>query len=507
MLPIDTEIIIPADDPVRLASAQLEELDYSKLYRAYSPKGRKSATEPRIIFKVLVYGYMNGIYSSRKLERACRKNIDFMWLLEGEPVPDHNTFARFRTGRLKDAVEDLFYQYVRKLDEMGETDHESVFIDGTKMESCANRYTFVWRGSVEKFLARLREHVRTEFWVRGIEGNVTLGKLRALVEEETRKYKGIEFVYGKGKRKLPEQRELEKLQEWLTRWEGYEKELAIMGNDRNSYSRTDPDATFMRMKEDHMRNGQLKPGYNMQIAVNSEYITGVAAYPDRTDSGTLIPFLKDMERSHHAKYRKIVADAGYESQDNDLYLDSHGQMSFIKSQNYEYENSKQFKAKIGRRENMQYDDLEDCYTCADGRRLDFCQEKSWVTNEGYVKAVAYYRCADCSGCQLKDRCFQSKKYPNKQMTIKRDLAELGELSRRNITTPEGIQLRLNRSIQVEGAFGVLKYDHHFRRFLTRGKHNISIELYLLCLAYDINKLYAKTQAGRLQKHLFEKMIS
>lgn len=507
MLPMDTEILIPANDPVRLASAQLEELDYSKLYRAYSPRGRKSAAEPRIIFKVLVYGYMNGIYSSRKLEAACRKNIDFMWLLEGEPVPDHNTLARFRTGRLKAAVEDLFYQYTRKLDEMGETNHDNVFIDGTKMESCANRYTFVWRGSVEKNLARLREQVREAFQVRGIEGNVTLGKLRALVEDVTQKYAGIEFVHGKGKRKTPQQRELEKLKGWLERWEGYEEQLAVMGKNRSSYSRTDPDATFMRMKEDHMRNGQLKPGYNMQIAVNSEYITGVAAYPDRSDSGTLIPFLKEMERGHHTMYRKIVADAGYESQDNYLYLDSRGQMSFIKPQNFEYVKSKQFKAKIGRRENMRYDELDDCYFCAAGRRLPLFKEKSVVTKDGYVKTTAYYLCSDCSGCQFKDKCFQSKKYPNKILTVKRELVELGEQSRRNITTPEGIQLRLNRSIQVEGAFGVLKYDRHFKRFLTRGKHNISIELYLLCLSFNINKLHTKSQSNRLQNHLFEKMIS
>ncbi len=224
MLPIDTEILIPENDPVRLASAQLEELDYSKLYRAYSPKGRKSAAEPRIIFKVLVYGYMNGIYSSRKLETTCRKNIDFMWLLEGERVPDHNTLARFRTGRLQGAVEDLFYQYARKLEEMGETDHESVFIDGTKIKSCANRYTFVWRGSVEKNLTRLRKQVRTAFQASGIEGNVTVGKLRALVEDVTQKYADNEFVYGKGKWKTPEQRELEKLRDWLERWERYEKQ-------------------------------------------------------------------------------------------------------------------------------------------------------------------------------------------------------------------------------------------------------------------------------------------
>ncbi len=206
-------------------------------------------------------------------------------------------------------------------------------------------------------------------------------------------------------------------------------------------------------------------------------------------------------------YHKIVADAGYESQDNYLYLDSHGQMSFIKPQNIEYEKSKQFKAKIERRENMRYDDLEDCYFCADGRKLPLFREKSVVTKDEYIKTTAYYLCSDCSGCQYKDKCFQSKKYPNKMLTVKRDLVELGEQSRRNITTPEGIQLRLNRSIQVEGAFGVLKYDRHFKRFLTRGKHNISIELYLLCLGYNINKLHAKFQNNRLQNHIFKKMIS
>ena len=172
-LPMNTEILIPADDLVRLASAQLEELDYRKLYSAYSRNGRKSTAEPRIIFKVMVYGYMNGIYSSRKLEQACRKNIDFMWLLEGEKVPDHNTFARFRTGRLKEAVEDLFYQYARLLEVEGETDHNNVFIDGTKIESCANKYTFVWRGSIEKYLIKIREDVRREFERRGIEGITT----------------------------------------------------------------------------------------------------------------------------------------------------------------------------------------------------------------------------------------------------------------------------------------------------------------------------------------------
>ena len=159
---LNSEIMIPKNAPVRLLNAQLEELEYGKLYEAYSSKGRKSAADPRVLFKVLVYGYLCGIYSSRKLEEACQYRIDFRWLLEDRKAPDHCTFARFRTGRCRDALEDLFYQLVQRLEDIGETDHTAVFIDGTKLESCAGRYTFVWRKSVEKQLTKVKEEIRRE---------------------------------------------------------------------------------------------------------------------------------------------------------------------------------------------------------------------------------------------------------------------------------------------------------------------------------------------------------
>lgn len=493
------EIQIPMDDPVRLLIAQLEELDYRELYRAYSPRGRKSAAEPRIIFEVLVYGYMCGIYSTRKLEEACRKRVDFMWLLQGEPVPDYSTFARFRSGRTRDAIEDLFYQYVRKLEDMGETNHNEVFIDGTKIESAANRYTFVWRKTTEKHLNKVKEQVHQEFINREIAGNVTLKKLRLLVESEK---SGIKFVYGTGKRKSPEQRSWEKLNGLLTKWEDYEKKLFTMGNTRNSYSKTDPDATFMHMKEDHMRNGQLKPGYNVQIAVNSEYITGVAAFPNRTDSGTLQPFLKRMEQRHGKKYRDVTADAGYESLDNYLYLEENGQISFIKPINYEAQKTKKFKSQIGRRENMRYDEQEDCYLCAAGRKLNFRRECTTINRQGRFHTMAYYRCENCTDCPHRQACCKAKDDAPKEMKVSTELLRLSEQSRRNITSSRGILLRINRSIQVEGAFGVLKHDRNFKRFLMRGRTNISTELYLLCFGYNLRKLWAKCNTGRLQTHLF-----
>jgi transposase len=155
MIPLDCEMLIPEDDSVRLLSHILEGLNYENLYRAYSSIGRKPAVEPKILFKVLTYAYSNNIYSSRKIEAACKRDINFMWLLEGNKAPDHSTIARFRKDYLTDSVEDLFYQLVSYLNEIGEIDFENIFIDGTKIEANANRYTFVWRKSILKNEAKM----------------------------------------------------------------------------------------------------------------------------------------------------------------------------------------------------------------------------------------------------------------------------------------------------------------------------------------------------------------
>ena len=491
---LNSEIMLPEDAPVRLTNAQLEELDYRKLYAAYSSRGRKSVTDPRVLFKILVYGYQCGIYTTRKLEEACRYRIDFKWLLWDEPVPDHSTISRFRTGRCAEAVEDLFYQYVRYLEAQGETDHETVFIDGTKLESRAGRYTFVWRKSVEKQLAKVKEKVLT---------TVSITSLEALEQRLAEMAADISFVHGPGHRKSDAQKEWEALDELRRRWRDYEEKLAVMGADRNSYSKTDPDATFMRMKEDHMRNGQLKPGYNVQIGVNSEYITGIEVFSNRTDYGTMVPFMKTMQQKHGKKYKSATADAGYERFNNYLYLEANGQLSFIKPANYEQQKSSSFKKQIGRMENMSYDAEDDSYTCAQGRKLSLRRECTELQHGKYV-TMAWYRCESCSGCPVREKCCQAKNAEQaKELRVNKTFQELRKASLENITTEYGIYLRQCRSIQVEGAFGLLKNDFGFRRFLTRGRKNVRTELFFLALAFDLKKLWMKRDKGRLRTHLSE----
>jgi len=490
--------LLPENAPVRLTSAQLEELDYRKLYRAYSARGRKSKVDPRVLFKVMVYGYQCGIYSSRKLEEACRYRVDFMWLLEDSPAPDHATLARFRTGRCAEVVEDLFYQYVNLLERQEETDHETVFVDGTKMESCAGKYTFCWRKSVEKHLGKVREKVMEA------TGMDSLESLRAYLEQHK---EGIPFVCGKGSRKSEAQRCWEALDGLRQRWESYEGSLKIMGKSRNSYSKTDPDATFMRMKDDHMRNGQLKPAYNVQIAVNSEYITGVDVFSNRTDSGTLAPFLKQLQQRHGVRYKEVVADAGYESLENYLFLEENGQTSFIKPSNYEAQKTKKFRRQIGRMENMAYDAQADCFICAQGRKLSLRRETTVLLNRQFV-TTAHYRCESCRDCPVRGACCQLKDPEKpKEVTLKKTFWEKRSISHANITTERGIYLRICRSIQVEGAFALLKSDFGFRRFLTRGKRNVRTELFFLSLAFNLKKLWLKREKGRLKNHLSEIRIA
>jgi transposase len=224
VLVLNSEILLPEDAPVRVTSTQLEELDYRKLYEAYSSRGRKSVADPRVLFKVMAYGYQCGIYSSRKLEDACKYRVDFMWLLENGKAPDHATLSRFRTGRCAEAVEDLFYQYVQLLECQGETDHKSVFIDGTKLESRAGRYTFTWRGTAEKNLEKTKQKVLEQ------SGCKTADELEAMLSETA---EGISFVSVKGKRKTEQQREWEALHHLLQQWRKYEEQLQIMGEDRN----------------------------------------------------------------------------------------------------------------------------------------------------------------------------------------------------------------------------------------------------------------------------------
>lgn len=497
------ENVIPANGSVRLLDEVVEEMDLSPLYRAYQRTGRRPATNPTTMLKVVLYANMEQIYSSRKIQSACKRDINFIWLLDGASAPSHNEIARFRSIRLAECGEELFYQLVRKLGDWGEITFEHLFVDGTKIEANANKYSFVWKKSTikyeERVLARLEKYT--------VELCSTYGILAATAEEvlsalESR-FSGP-YVYGRGHRKSQIQRDIEKLRELLNRKAKYADYQGKFKN-RNSFSKTDADATFMHMKEDHMRNAQLKPGYNLQFGVEGEYITGLSISSERNDQLCLIPLLEKMEQYAIPQYRDVTADAGYESEENYTYFETKTTHGYIKPQNYEKSKTKKYKNNMALRENMAYDAEKDEYTCQNGKKLKAVYTGKRKSRSGFESEITYYECENCEGCPHKQQCTKAK--GNRKMQVSKKFIEQREQSLKRITSDQGILLRMNRSIQSEGAFGVVKENYGFRRYLLRENRKVLAETILIAMAYNLKKYHAKIQHGRTGRQLFEKLVS
>src|SRR5690554_5156715 len=337
LFPPSIQELIPADHPVRIVNSVIEQIDIKPLLETYSKEGHPSY-HPKMMLKIMVYAYMDNIYSSRKIEKAMRENINFMWL-SGKQVADHNTIARFRSNRLKDVFKDIFKQVVMLLAEEGLVKLIEVYTDGTKMESVAGRYTFVWGKSIKNYKKNM-ESTLEQMWeyAQSIADDdeddpdptppglkeISPEKIEKTVEKIEQKIKNNPKVSSKAKAKL---RYIKN--NYSANLKKYEEQEKILG-ERSSYSKTDPDATFMRMKDDHMRNGQLKPAYNVQISTENQIIVHYTLHQKTNDIHTLKPHLDSFEYLYENLPEVLTADAGYGSEENYEYLESKGIETYVK---------------------------------------------------------------------------------------------------------------------------------------------------------------------------------
>ena len=510
ILPMDYSVIIADDEPVRLLDEILDELDYTQLYEMYSSKGRKPAVPPIILFKICLLAMLEGRFTLREIKRQCDVNIHYMWLLQGYRVATHMTVGRFIKRLGKKILNDLFSQLMRAIAKRDSINFNEVFIDGTKLEAQANRYTFRWKKSVTKNLQkRLGKLEVLRTGVAKVTGVDTIGMNGDMLATSLKEFclrQDITFVSGVGHHKHPLQKLHEECVETAGKINEYEKDLSIMG-ERNSYSKTDHDATFMRMKEDHMKNGQLKPAYNVQLAIHSEYIMGLGIFPNPNDTKTLIPFLKELSALHHENFRYVVADAGYDSEENFTWLSTHNYASVIKPNKYEIKKKSSYKEQFWRLENLAYDKDKDEYICAKGRRLTFTRLRITKTETGFKRQAREYTSGNCNRCGLRCQCQKtwdgSIAKANKQILVPTNYLKLQEDNMQRFKSKLGTQLRINRSIQSEGAFGVLKEDYRYKRVYRRGKESVYVELMLVAFGYNLRKLYNRMKSGRTGKQLFE----
>lgn len=491
---------IAANDPVRIVDTMVESLDLKDFKKLYRERGRY-AYHPKMMLKIILYAYMNNIYSCRKIEKAVQRDIHFIWLAAQER-PDFVTINRFR-NRVKNEINNIFTQVVLLLADRGFITLDVEYIDGTKIESKANKYTFVWRKTVEKNRVKLQEKIR-----------VLLGQIDDVIAQdkaaESEKVeftpKALDSLIGELKNSLsttPEpadkeqkksisekKNQIKELEKHREKLEEYDNRLEQIG-DRNSMSKTDPDATFMRMKEDAMNNGQTKPGYNLQISAENQFITDFALFPNPTDTLTLIPFLNSFQNRYGHLPSIAVADSGYGSEENYRYMDEGGIDAYVKYNRFHLEHRPCYKPDPFHHDNFHYNATEDYYVCPMGQHMTRVGTSHSITASGYRSEYTMYRAQNCKGCPLRCLCYKAKS-DQRTIEVNHRLNGYKRKARELLTSEEGHKHRGRRCIEPEAVFGQMKFNMAYRRFRHFGKDKVTMDFAFFAIAFNLKKMCSKT---------------
>lgn len=489
LFPPSLEDMIAVNHPVRVVNEVIDRIDIDVIIKKYKGGGTTSY-HPRMLLKVLVYGYLNNVYSSRKLEACVKENIYFMWLA-GMAQPDHHTINRFRSERLRNILKEVFGQIVLLLEESGHVSLQEIYTDGSKIESVANRYSFVWGKAIKTNREKIKQQLK-ELWsytqkvaavekdddtppdfdkIDSKEVKVTIEKIDAALKD-TEVSKDVKQKLNYAKR------------HWPAKLKQYKKQEKILGK-RNSYSKTDTGATFMRMKEDHMKNGQLKPGYNAQISTNNQFVVNYSLHSNPTDTKTLIPHLEQYKKLYHILPQVQVSDAGYGSEENYQYLHKQGVEAYIKPTDFDRKQKRSYQPNPFATEQLQYNELKDEYSCPAGKlmkRIGTRQEKK----NGLLKTYALYQARGCNNCPLKQACHGQK--GNRIIHVNHKGRKLKQQAHERLKTEKGIFYRKKRPADVEPVFANIKHNKNFKRFLLKGIDKTEIEWGLLCIAHNLKKI-------------------
>lgn len=502
LFPYSFDDLIPENHPVRVVNSILDRINIDPLLRAYSKEGNPSY-HPVMMLKVMVFAYMNNIYSSRKIEKALRENINFMWLSNMSMV-DHNTVNRFRAEKLQEAFKDIFKQVVLLLVKEGLVSMKHVFVDGTKIEAQAGRYTFVWANAIktnkEKMLRQLEDLWKYAQSVAREEDQdpeppefkeISTEKIQEAVENINAKLKGSNGKTDQDKKARAKLNYIKNnFEKNLEKYQAQEEILA----GRNSYSKTDEDATFMRMKDDHMQNGQLKPAYNAQISTENQYILNYSIHQQTNDFHTLKSHLDHFEKLYGpqrmAQLEELTADAGYVSEQNYELLASKSIIPFVKYNTFDKEQDANYQKrhKTFSKENLHYNAKHDHYICPMGQKMEKTHESTRRNKNGYLQKSSHYQARNCQGCPMRGACHSSKE--NRSIERNHHLEQYKERIRQLLRSEEGIKKRKQRSVEVEPVFAHLKHCNGFKRFTLKGLPKVELEFGLHALAHNLRKKVA-----------------
>jgi transposase len=533
LLPPSIDSLIPENHIVRVVNKIINELNLDFLIEKYEGGGT-SAYHPQMLLKVIIYSYTQRTFSGREMAKQLRENINYIWLSGGNK-PDFRTINRFRSVAMKNEVEKVFSEVLHLLIEYKYIKLENYFLDGTKIEANANKYTFVWKKSTEKYNKNLQvkikellksideigvledKHYNGEDYpevTAPIIDSLKISDVSKQLNDElnnkntteeynddidsdtlSEKLKDIKDKNNTNNKLLSKaEKTIEK--DYLPRLKKYENYMEIL-DKRNSFSKTDTDATFMRMKEDHMKNGQLKAGYNIQIGTENQFIVGYSIHQKPGDTTCLIQHLEKTKKLLGNKMpNNIIADAGYGSEENYEYINKNKLGNYVKYNMFHKEDTKKYKNDIYKSSNFKYDKDNDTFICPTGKQMKFLYERNEKTENGYISNLRYYRCDSCENCTVKEICTKAK--GDRVIQVNFNLIEQRKKVKENLWSEKGVALRKQRSVDVEPVFGMIKGNRHFKRFLLRGIEKVNIEWGIAAIAHNLMKMVAvNTKLGMI----------
>lgn len=498
LFPLDISSLIPKDHLVRQIDTIIDKLDTTKLQSYFSEMGA-SSYHPQMMLKILVYAYSTKNHSSRKIAAMLRQDVTYMWL-SGMQAPDFNTVNRFRTAYLKDVIEDVFTEVLMFLRKHKYIKFENFFVDGTKLEADAGKYTHVWRKNTERYKSAVQARVK-----------ILMGEIEQLNQQEDKLYEKkdlpelgqestissaqVEEVAQNISKKLAEKQEglkkqevkkiqskINKLAKEKDNLKKYEEQEAILG-ERNSYSKTDPSSSMMRMKG----TDELRPGYNIQASSENQYITNISAGQNASDSVCFPGHLdKIAKRGKEFLPKNFVGDAGYGSEENYEALEKEEIGNFLKFQSFGQEQAQQHKNNIFHKDNFDYQEQDDYFTCPNNKKLVFRETVQKETINGYKQTIRVYECESCQGCPLKEKCTKAK--GNRTIQLNQNLERHKDVARQNLHSEKGIELRKRRGFEIETFFGDLKHNQHYKRLRLRGLEKVNTEIHWLAISYNLRKV-------------------
>lgn len=486
----------------------MEGIDVSKYLTDVLKHWRgRSRYNPVDMLKTVLFAFADkGYCSLRELEENCKVNIRYMYLMNWE-MPSYRTFGYFIQEVLADKIEEIFRDINEAIFKAEHVDLSHIYIDGTKLEANANRYSWVWKKATEKSRYRLfakitalLNEMNAELRWSGLQMETNEEYVPEYLEELLSGYARLyqleeeSFVHGKGRHKTVQQRRYEQLRGCKQKLEAYREKLTICGKERNSYAKTDPCATFMQLKKDYMGNGQLLPAYNVQIGVADEYIAVADVKQYRSDVDCFVPLMEKFHSLYGIYPEYPVADAGYGSYNNYLYCEQHGMKKYMKFTMYDKERKdKRYRENPYRAENFRID-AEGMMRCPNGKGFHFRYRRAVKGNQ-YGRQEEIYECEDCSGCPYAEQCKKTAR--NRTVRINAELTAMHREVVENLGSIQGALLRMNRSIQAEGTFGILKYDRRYKRIVRRGLDSVKLEVFLVSIGHNLYKYYNKTVKRKL----------